>query len=83
VGEQRRPRATWWRQQGQRAHQPGHVLPPGGGRAPQGRVAHAGTADHVLHRGHGLRGRDDGAGLGPRPRLRQDGLRAVHRRQQL
>ena len=39
------------------AHQPRHVHAPGGGRAPQGGVAHPAAADHLLLRGAGLRHR--------------------------
>ncbi|CAA9365101.1 MAG: Protein translocase subunit SecE, partial [uncultured Nocardioidaceae bacterium] len=57
------------------SHQPGDLLPPGGGRAPEGRLADPDAADHLLLGGPGLRGRRDDVRRAARPRLRQGRLR--------
>ncbi|CAA9362695.1 MAG: Protein translocase subunit SecE, partial [uncultured Nocardioidaceae bacterium] len=58
-------------------HQSGDLLPPGGRRAPQGRLADAAAADHLLLGGAGVRDRGHDDRVAARPGLRQGHVRAL------
>src|SRR3954451_23142431 len=61
----------------EQADQSDHLLQAGRGRAPEGRLADAAAADHLLRGGAGVRARGDDHRLAARPGLRPAGLQGL------